>query len=385
MKKNILAVAVAGALVAPMAMADAEVYGTAHVSFGQLDNTGTNGDTLTVLPNNSNIGFKGSEDLGGGLKAEYQAETALTWDTGGWGGGRDTFVGFAGDWGQARVGRANTPFKNATAALDPFGDTVADYNGVMGVGANGEDNDTRLSNALWYNSPNMSGFSGSVMYGTNDARDINSVSGRERSEISVGGTFKSGPFFVGAGYQQMAEGGNLIAGTGAAADTTNNYDDMSAWRVGGSYTLMENTTLGLAYEQVDSGKATGGGGSALERNGIFASLTHKIGATTLALSYSMADEVDNYKDTGADMFALGAMHALSKNTTVYAMYTQLTVGDGLADNDGDGVETAGTVDQLNLSTSYGLSSATFAPNRTGSGDYEAKGLVVGVIHKFSSK
>src|SRR4030065_2031242 len=87
MKKNLLALAVAGAFVAPVAMADpsnVSVYGIANVSYDRVDN-GDSGATSGVTNNKissnaSRLGFKGTEDLGGGLKAIWQLESSINFD-----------------------------------------------------------------------------------------------------------------------------------------------------------------------------------------------------------------------------------------------------------------------------------------------------------------
>lgn len=352
MKKQMIAVAVAAVFAAPMAMADAEVYGLVHLSAGQTDNNATEGARLSMHPNSSNVGFRGSEDLGNGLKAEFQAETGLNWDTGGWGAGRDTFVGLAGDWGAARMGRGNSPFKMATNSLDPFADTFFDYNNIMGISENGQVHDNRISNAIWYNSPNMNGLSFSAMYGLNDRTGAGTTS--EPETIAIGGSYKAGPFFVGAGYQVLGELGNTK--TGAV-----NEDD-EAMRIGASYTIKEATTIGLAYENVDSGQGDAAVGQ--DRDAAFVAVTHKMGATTLAVTYAKADKVADTADTEADQVVLGVMHALSKATSVYGAYGQLT--------------------SKTAAPAYTLGLGSLAPTSTG-GDEEATGLLVGVVHKFSSK
>lgn len=363
MKKQMIAVAVAAVFAAPMAMADAEVYGTAHVSVGQTDNNATDGSRIQMLPNNSNIGFRGSEDLGGGLKAEYQAETGYAWDAGTWGSARDSFVGLGGDWGAVRVGRANSPFKNATGSLDPFADTVFDYNNIMGQSgddtdlSSGSTHDTRISNAIWYNSANLSGFAFQAMYGVNDRTGAGTKN--EPDSMSIGGTYKAGPIFVGAAWQSLGEAGRDITdGDGVNADS-------EAWRIGGSYTFKEATMIGLAYENVDHGKGTADEKSQ-DRDAYFVSLSHKIGATTLALSYADADKVADAADTSATQIAVGVTQALSKATSAYAIYGQLS---------GDADAPAG----------YTIAGGTVTPSNDGSGDVEATGLMVGVVHKFSSK
>ncbi|MEK7207402.1 MAG: porin, partial [Pseudomonadota bacterium] len=114
MNKKILMAAVGMALVAgPMVAAhaaSATVYGHMHMSMDRYDND-VNEEGM-MSNNSSRFGFKGDEDLGGGLKAIYQAESGVfTIDEGSGFGGtlRTTYMGFAGSWGTVKFGRHDTP------------------------------------------------------------------------------------------------------------------------------------------------------------------------------------------------------------------------------------------------------------------------------------
>ena len=202
MNKKFITLAVAAALAAPgLASAEAIIYGKVNVSLDYANVTNViaaratglrrdaNGDI--ILDENgfprfvqltegenfegwgmsgngyipgvnraSRLGFKGSEDLGNGLKAIYQVEfginlndtnnnvltnnDSITY--------RNTFVGLAGNWGTFLMGRHDTPMKISTGKLDLFADTMADYNGTVGF------RDLRADNVVAYISPSWSGF-----------------------------------------------------------------------------------------------------------------------------------------------------------------------------------------------------------------------------------
>ena len=84
--------------------------------------------------NSSNIGFRGSEDLGGGLKAIFQIESAINIDTGSGGlGSRNSNVGLSGGWGTVFYGNWDTPYKVITLKADPFFATsAASFNSLYG-------------------------------------------------------------------------------------------------------------------------------------------------------------------------------------------------------------------------------------------------------------
>ncbi|MFO7188649.1 MAG: porin, partial [Pseudomonadota bacterium] len=108
MKKKLLALAVAGALTAPLAAQaqNVQIYGVLQMSVDRVDNGDDTGTSMK--DNSSRIGFRGSEDLGGGLKAIFQLESAVQPDERGADGGwtkRDSWVGLASStWGEIRVG-----------------------------------------------------------------------------------------------------------------------------------------------------------------------------------------------------------------------------------------------------------------------------------------
>jgi predicted porin len=90
-------------------------------------------------------------------------------------GTRDSYVGIEGPWGAIKAGKSDTPYKKATAAFDPFANTVADYNSIMGNtgGDNRAEFDWRMNHAIWYESPIWNGFQLSALFspGQNYAPD----------------------------------------------------------------------------------------------------------------------------------------------------------------------------------------------------------------------
>src|SRR6266436_5706157 len=75
-------------------------------------------------------------------------------------GSRDSYVGIEGPWGAVKAGKSDTPYKKSTAAMDPFANTLGDYNSIMGNtgGDNRAEFDWRMNHAIWYESPIVSGF-----------------------------------------------------------------------------------------------------------------------------------------------------------------------------------------------------------------------------------
>src|SRR6478735_10130358 len=133
MKKKLVAVAVAGVLGAPLAAhaqtANVTLYGRLNLDFEVVNgatcdaasvpsgNTPCGNPPSTKNPrvsrvssNSSRFGMRGTEALGGGLSAIFQIESSINGDTtAGNLGGRDTFVGFQGNWGTFKVGHFLMP------------------------------------------------------------------------------------------------------------------------------------------------------------------------------------------------------------------------------------------------------------------------------------
>lgn len=107
------------------------------------------------------IGFKGSEDLGEGLKAVWQLEQDVSVAGGGatqW-GNRESFIGLAGEFGTLRAGRVANQFDDASQAIDPW-DSNNDVASQLGIFKRHDD----MPVSVRYDSPNFSGFSGSVQF-----------------------------------------------------------------------------------------------------------------------------------------------------------------------------------------------------------------------------
>lgn len=310
MKKSLIALAVAGAFAAPAfaATSNVDVYGIMNIA---IQDTDVSGVDLDVVDNVSRIGFKGSEDLGGGLKAIWQIEQGLnaTLDTAGetaFGGKgmRNTFVGLAGGFGTAVIGRHDTPYKMATGKYDIFGDTIADYNGGAGSGAAplagvkliDSAHDARASNAIAYISPNFSGFTVAAAVVTSmDHLD----SGDTTDAVSLAGMYANGPLTVDVAYQDVDA--DLAVAVGV--------QDSKAWKLGAGYAFGD-TKVGFVYEDVNNG------GGMADRDSWLVNVVHSMGPIALKAVYGQAD-------VGAadqDMWALGADYMLSKRTTAYFVY-----------------------------------------------------------------
>ncbi len=311
MRKKLLAFAVAGALAAPLAAQaqNVQIYGLLQMSVDRVDNGNDTGTSMA--DNSSRIGFRGSEDLGGGLKAIFQLESSVRPDErGGTWTGRDSWVGLASStWGEIRVGSMFTAYKSSTDYADPFADTVGDYNNILGSIAHDQRPfDARANNAIHYISPNWGGFQLAATYGMNGGAPYESKG--DNTDRSVALTYKSGDLILTAAYEDKQR--------------PNGEDGaVKAFKVSGGY-KFGNTAVALVYAKEDYGTVFG---ADADRDVIHASLKHSIGNVDLLAAYTWADEATDFDDTGARQFALGAVYNFSKRTSLGAYYVHLKNDD----------------------------------------------------------
>ncbi|MDC6168050.1 porin [Paucibacter sp. XJ19-41] len=187
----------------PAAQAQVTVFGLLDLGLRRLSASGAESQSLVNGDGNtsSRIGFRGSEDLGGGLKANFWIESAINVDNGTSGAtstnnkdsvsggltwGRRSTVGLQGSWGELRLGRDYVPsFGNLTTAMHPFGTNGVGSSGLLfypvNSGGTTVRTSVRASNSIGYHLPaNAAGLYGALMIasgeqpgGTATAKDGN--------------------------------------------------------------------------------------------------------------------------------------------------------------------------------------------------------------------
>ena len=326
MKKSLIALAVLAASGAAMAQSSVTLYGVADAGVTYLngkDNWSgvTSGNKLA-----SRIGFRGTEDLGGGLKANFVLEGGINLDTGdGKSGGatdsgfqfkRQSTVGLAGNFGEVRLGRELTAAFKATGRYDVFGSVGLGYSRLWADGAVADANanatavttNLRVSNMVTYVSPDFTGFKVGLNYGFGETTNGNSDS----SYLGAGLMYDNGPLSLGLGLERLNNGANSVA-----------VSDIDAWSLGGSYDFgVAKLLAGYRESKVD--RATGEN----KRLGYYVAATAPVGAGTVRVSYNRYEnELANVKGK-ADQFAIGYVYGLSKRTSVYGTYAYLKNKDG---------------------------------------------------------
>lgn len=329
MKKSLIALAVLAASGAAMAQSSVTLYGVADAGVTYI-NGGTNWSGVTSGNNlTSRLGFRGVEDLGGGMKANFVLEGGFNLDNGdgassyagatsgaGFQFKRRSTVGLEGNFGEVRLGRELTAAYNATARYDVFGSVGLGQSrlwadgGVVDNSANAAAVSTnqRISNAVTYVTPNFSGFKAGLNYGFGETNAGTSNS----SYMGAGLMYDNGPLSLGLGLERLKSGANSVA-TGS----------VDVWSLGGSYDFgVAKLLAGYRESKVDQALGEN------KRSGYYLAATAPVGAGTVRASYNRYENELAGNKAKADQFAIGYVYGLSKRTSLYGTYAYLKNKDG---------------------------------------------------------
>lgn len=312
MKKTLLAIAALSAIAAAPAMAQSsvQIYGQVESAISKsndgtsfLSGVGGTGqaksDVYSLNGLNSRLGFKGTEDLGGGLKALFQLEHRFTTDDGAQNGaffhGR-SIVGLSGGFGEITLGRDYSPVYGVAQAADPFAfdatvgqlgafHQYAGYGIGTGKGAFNANGGNRVNNAVTYTSPTFNGFTGKVSVAAGETAGL-------KRELGASLAYASGPLAAAVGYDQFDSDNNLLV-------------------VSASYDLGYVKPL-ASYSQ---SKVAG-----VKRDNVTLGATAPLGNGFLKAAVARFS-TDTVNGAGADVdttkFALGYEYTLSKRTSVF--------------------------------------------------------------------
>lgn len=330
MKKSLIALAVMAAAGAASAQSSVTLFGIVDATLQWT--RGAPGDTrfrmTTGAYNSSRLGFRGTEDLGGGMSASFWLEAGVNNDDGsgqatiinsgtnaaaGAGGltfNRRSTVSLSGGWGEVRLGRDYTPsFWNLTV-FDPFGyvGSGATMLAQAPLGPNG----IRASNSIGYFLPaNLGGFYGQVQYGENELPN-NLGAGVDAGRYFGGRVgYASGPFNVAFGIGRT----DVPNAPGA--------DDILAMNLGGQW------DFGMArlMAQFASDRNLGGVGNVDGRGWLIGALV-PVGPGEIRVAYSEYRVDTPLGDPRGRKLALGYVHNLSKRTALYATAAYLKNSGG---------------------------------------------------------
>jgi predicted porin len=293
MKKSIIALAVAGAMTAPIvAQADATIYGRVHERVVFQEDKDVNIENAEAR-----FGVKGSSELDSGLTAFYQIEMALRGDTSDDRQSNssrqsgDTVVqmrqlnaGVKGDFGTAIIGRYTNPY------VDTYtGDIFEKESGVYQLAP------FRIGNSVGYTTPDFNGMSASVAIIGEGEGDDSVYEDADGYVVKLKGAF--GPVSVAVAYMDTD-----YTNATATADETELSSIGLAYNANGLY-------VGLGYEEDDVSNT----------DVIDFGVKYTVGKTSYGLGYAVKDATGTEE---ADRVVLGVYHDLGGSADVYTEFAK---------------------------------------------------------------
>jgi predicted porin len=320
MKKNLIAIlATVAASGGAFAQSSVTLYGIADVWVGSVKAAGVRNIVVESGGiSGSRFGFKGSEDLGGGLKANFLLEQGFAIDTGagttGQAFSRQSYVGLSGGFGEAKLGKMWTAYDDISGSTNAaFDSALSPQNGVWlstGYQAN-------PGNSIYYGSPNFGGISGALSYSLGENKTAAVSAG---SIVSAHLKYEGGPLYAGVAYQaEKANGGatankftrlngsydlgvvKVLAGFGRFQAGAAKTDD---WQVGADVPIGSALTISGGYARSKDNTASGGA----ERSGVGLAAMYAMSKRTSLYGGIHTHSTKNTDVNDVDIFAVGVKH-----------------------------------------------------------------------------
>jgi len=329
----------------PFAYAQTSVAIYGLVDTGIVYENGAKGGAAEKLTSGvasgSRIGFKGTEDLGGGLSAILLLESGFQADTGalGQGGllfGRQSYVGLTGRWGAVKVGRQYTPQYDTMVLADPFATGMAgDAANLMPNTGNGA---SRMDNTVKYITPNFAGVIAELAYGFGEVAGDNTAA----RQIGAALAYSNGPLNIRLGYHNRNNDTATVQ-TGSARNTllaaTYDFGVLKAHFAYGVDKGVNSSPLRNTSNPYGSLIAPT---ASTDSTDLLLGLTIPVGANSILVSYIRKDD-KSMLNQDASQWALGYRYALSKRTDLYTAYAHIsnkngggyTVGSAIESGTGD--------------------------------------------------
>ena len=314
MKSPLVLSVLALAAGAAQAQSSVTLYGVADAAVERIKGATSKTRMVSGQQQGSRWGLRGSEDLGGGLKAVFQIEGGLNITTGasaqgGRAFGRQSYVGLAGGWGALRLGRQYSPMDDIAGVV---GTKSYDVLSVVPVIGNGDYN--RVNDAITYLSPNWGGTSLQMQYSFGENRDGGDASKDFGKQFSLHALHNSGPLTAGIGVMRVLDGDGTEAGR----------QPINAVLLVGAYDFGA-FKLSAYLDREDKGAED------LTVAGL--SVARKFGETTVSVGVAQARNVTGSAtaaDDDATLVTLQASHNLSKRTAIYSHLTAVSNGQDAA-------------------------------------------------------
>ncbi len=282
MKKSLIALAVLAASGAVMAQSTVTVYGVADIYVAKPKGADTQAGSGGVA--GSRLGFKGSEDLGGGLKANFQFEEGINLGNGATQDKtfqRQANVGLSGGFGTLKLGRS------WTALDDVFGAANSGFDSALSANAVWQNGYTPAADAqVYYSTPSIAGFSATV----STQLKGNVAAGADKT-TAANAQYANGPVAVALGYENAGfQKGTMVNGS---------YDLGAAKLLGSYYTTKADAGTKINSYQLGADIPLGG-------------------ALTLSVGYASSKVKGDSESDSA--ISVVAAYGLSKRTLVYGGY-----------------------------------------------------------------
>jgi predicted porin len=305
--KRLAAALVASAPLFAAAQSNVTLYGVVDAAIESSDTGGPEGRHTFVQSGNqstSRFGFRGTEDLGNGLKAIFNLEAGIAADTGATDSAglfqRRAVVGLEGAFGTVTLGREYSPIANVAAATDEFGQGFYGSN----LSAFGTNRVTRrLANSVNYKSASFSGFDLLATYSAGEK-----TTGPSGDLKGVGAEFKQGGLYLGAAYhtyKRVSTGDDKEYGAGAAYT----FADFGGFEIKANYLSADPDGANNKFKQYNLGAG------------------YPFGANKVLFNVQQNKLENGAKGTA---WAIAYSYSLSKRTNLYASYASL-------DNNNQGV------------------------------------------------
>lgn len=346
MKKTLIAMAVLAASGASMAQSSVTLYGIADIWFGSTKSTVSGADAAepgslrqTVLESGgvsgSRWGVKGSEDLGGGLKANFNLEQGFDISTGKAAGvqfNRQAWVGVSGGFGDVKLGRTGTAYDDIAGTNTNTFDSA--LSAKPWVGYNGV-----VNNQIYYAFPSMGGVTGAVSYSLGEDKTATTSAGKI---ASVNVQYAAGPLMVGFAHQSETAGNS---GLGVDATFNGVFDVLDGagvnTNVSAAGSKAKNTLLTGSYDlgvakllaSYNNFKYTSGADTLKAKEFQLGADIPLSSAATLAVGYGQSKWEADVNLAKATAFSAAVNYTLSKRTSIYAGFnnTKLKFDAAVAD------------------------------------------------------
>jgi predicted porin len=305
MKRTLIVAAIATLTTgAALAQSSVGVYGRLNLT---VESQKIGSASSKALANNaSRIGFKGTEDLGGGLKTSFVIEHGFSPDDGKaaapfW--GREATIALSGGFGKVMLGNAaasESYFATADYVSMHNHDTGSSSDALAAFVATGA-----FQNSVSYFSPAMGGFNFAAQYGIREGAEVD-------APLAIAANYDAGPLHLGLGIEKNGSAKSI---------------GLRALYEMGAFTFGGYVERGSGNFSKDDGRfGTSAKGTAIRLAGMYA-----MGASEFHLNFGRVSGTDEKARSNGNQMTLGYNYNLSKRTKVYGYYTNTNLTGNASD------------------------------------------------------